>query len=483
MTRRSSTAVTLSVAATILLVGCGYAPTPTAGKSLVDTTPSSSSSSVPSDTETTTTPSPTVEHLDPEEPATFDPPTYLAEDSSDISLPCAETSCSTAFDETSSVYGAYAAAYSGGRLSLYNRLTSSEIWSVELNLGSNDPNTLPEIENDSPVGRPNYKPGLDDATLAAAAPAGAPLVGVSDGRLWVLQPLAVSRRIIGSQQDEHMTAFLAVDDTGVATWLMAPDTQADPDTSGYYLDRSGWLAWYSDSDGSTESVSTFDLATGSPKAKFTTSQLDSSGLGKATVTKGRWINVVEVESGYQTKSDYVVSDLTSGKELFRSTTGDADLENFSVSGDFMLAVVPDGGSWSDAGKRLLLVALPSGQAQTLTANLPVEKCAGNDVGSFVCTGSGDSATMLGVDGASGRISWQWKQGDRDASTGVPRVVPNDYSARKGYIYARNDADRTYLMSMETGADISEQTNIYEIGDPFAHTSLQGDALRIWRYTS
>lgn len=402
-------------------------------------------------------------------------------------------------DPTASVFGAYAAARRGDSLALIDRVAGTTVWCTQLGLGSlREP---AEVTSDSPVGRPGYTPALNADTLAASSPAGpGPYVVVSGTRIWVLQPLQITRPRIGSQQATNLHAFLALDDSGRPSWIasFATSDAIAADTTRFVRDASsGALVQVvtDPNERTTLTVRAIDVARGTASAGWTAKNVDTGWNRDGYAVTGGVLTMITEGAGADGDTRTVRGRrVDTGAEVFHSATTTSRVWAVVVPGQPLVGpgyalVVRGQQDGYVPSATLEAYALGTGRVATVTAPVTSvdleDDCSFNGVDLLVCAGEGrrQASTLFAVDLNRSAIAWAWATGDPDPTTRVARTVPREFTAWHENVYARNENGDRYLLDARTGTDRSTPTTLDEVSDPFGSVSAGWQGVQLTRPTS
>lgn len=377
-------------------------------------------------------------------------------------------------------WGNWFVVRTGDYLALVDRSTQSTHWCSTMALGGTT--SAPVVTSDSPVGRPDYTPALDDNTLAAAWPGNdEPDIAIHAGRLWVVQPIEIVRPDIQSQQRQSYAVLLGLDDTGKVSWLRQLDqppgitgavTQVERDeTTGDLIVVQTW----SDDDGVGHlRLGSLDASTGRV-AKWRSPSADSN-LNDRVFIGGTIVHRTRSEEATGTAYGMAIRRVANWTRLAAIGPWDRD-RRFRAMQDRLVVQGPT----IDFGyptNKVLTYSYADGSGRTITAPFPIDldRCVGNGASKLVCTGStGDEKDAIAVlDVARAKVDWWWKTGSPDPKTKVPRAVPRDLGAWGDYIYGSNAEGVRYIIDMATGADVGLETEIRDVSNPYGEVSIFGN---------
>lgn len=365
-------------------------------------------------------------------------------------------------------------------LALVDRSTQSTQWCSTMALGGTT--AAPIVTSDSPVGRPDYTPALDDNTLAAAWPGNAePDIAIHAGRLWVVQPIEIVRPDIQSQQRQSYSVLLGLDDTGKVSWLRQLDQPPGITGAGIQIDRDATtgellvVQTWSDDDGVGHlRLGSLDASTGLV-AKWRSPGVDWD-LDDRVFIGGTIVHRTRSEEATGTAYGMAVRRVANWTRLAAIGPWDRD-RRFRAIMDRLVIQGPTIDDGSPTNK-VLSYSYADGSGRTITAPFPIDldRCVGNGASKLVCTGTtGDEKDAIAVlDVAQAKVDWWWKTGSPDPKTKVPRAVPRDLAAWGDYIYGSNAEGVRYVMDVATGADVGLETDIREVTNAYGEISIFGN---------
>ena len=433
-------------------------------------TPTVTPKASPSSASPSSSPSPTTARLDPDKAPRVLNPVTVAQDPTELPLPCAEQDSSLTAPKGLSTWGAWVAVRSGHQVILVDRVDHDVAWCTRVAFGSVSGRA--KVPSESPVGRPDYVPALDADTMAATSPDGSPLVMGVDGRLWVVQPVFISRPDLGSQQKRGYAALIGFDDTGTARWITAYADEPNADDTEVYR------------DGVTGRLAAINLR---PNATSGESGPTVRSIDPSTGTIGPVWNLPKLrESKVRLHSGTLVAPVSMDRqEQLRIF----DIRNGSVIGD----ATPAGSGWDwgfvgstlyskaeSGGPGWLLSLVDLGTASATEVNLPfafnLSDCVSNGQDTIVCKGrDGNTPKIAAVDVAGQNVKWAWSEGDPDPVTKVARSVPAlEGMAGQSVLVRRNYTP--YIIDGQTGADRTLDTSFTDEISRFDSVSTTGSGL-------
>jgi hypothetical protein len=285
----------------------------------------------------------------------------------------------------------------------------------------------------------------------------------------------VSRPTIRSQESRDFHAFVALGDTGKATWLasLAGYEEVANDAATFVRDLTTGELYLSrtDHENDTATVSHIDVASGTAGAPWIVrgqTSYASLFISDGALVTRRATPVGDMD-GYRVDG-YVAG---SGAAIFTSGPT-VHTPSFSVIPGY---VAVSRLTEDDRKGTVQIWSVPDGKASSVESGLVDvdihDDCEWNGEVTYVCTGEDAKGrqAIRALDVSTHEVVWQWAEGDPDPETGVSREVPRIIGGYAGTMYAENGEGATYAIDTATGRDLDIEPQITNVDDPYGVASV------------